>query len=97
MLLLPSSIFCSHLWSRTKLSVLTGLSPTLVSSQKPDARLRTAIAALPRFGSPGLHLKLLRDPSWKTRLHFYPFPLLILAHLPLQKFLDFNAVYVLIE
>jgi hypothetical protein len=95
---LPSSIFRSRLWSRAKPSALAGLSPTLLSSsQTPDARLRAAIAAPPKFRSPGLHLELLRDPSWKTRLHFYLFPLLVLAHLPLQTFLDFNAVYILIE
>ncbi|KAF8465157.1 hypothetical protein DFH94DRAFT_360910 [Russula ochroleuca] len=79
-------------------SALEGLSPTLLSSsQTPDARLRAAVAAPPKFRSPGLHLELLRDPSWKTRLHFYLFPLLVLAHLPLQSYLDFNAVYIMIE
>ncbi|KAH9995320.1 hypothetical protein BJV77DRAFT_991967 [Russula vinacea] len=87
---LPSSLFRSRVWSRAKASALEGLSPTLLlsSSQTPDARL------LP---IPGLHLELLRDPSWKTRLHFYLFPLLVLAHLPLQSYLDFNAVYIMIE
>jgi hypothetical protein len=44
-----------------------------------------------------LHLELLRDPSWKTRIHFYMFPVPVLAHVPLQTFLDFNAIYTLIE
>ena len=95
---LPSSLFRSRVWSRAKASALEGLSPTLLSSsQTPDARLRAASAAPPKFRSPGLHLELLRDPSWKTRLHFYLFPLLVLAHLPLQSYLDFNAVYIMIE
>lgn len=96
---LPSSLFRSRVWSRAKASALEGLSPTLLlsSSQTPDARLRAANAAPPKFRSPGLHLELLRDPSWKTRLHFYLFPLLVLAHLPLQSYLDFNAVYIMIE
>jgi hypothetical protein len=95
---LPSSLFRSRVWSRAKASALEGLSPTLLSSsQTPDARLRAAVAAPPKFRSPGLHLELLRDPSWKTRLHFYLFPLLVLAHLPLQSYLDFNAVYIMIE
>ena len=87
------------LWSRAaKASVIGALSPTLFSSyQTPDARLRAAIVAPPKFRSPGLHLEFLRDPSWKTRLHFYLFPVLVLAHVPLQTFLDFSAIYILIK
>ena len=92
------SLFRPRVWSRATQSALGGRSPTLFSSsQTPDARLHTAIAAPPKFRSPGLHLELLRDPSWRTRLHFYLFPLLVLAHVPLQTYLDFNAVYIMIE
>ncbi|KAH9953468.1 hypothetical protein BC827DRAFT_134941 [Russula dissimulans] len=93
------SLFRSRVWSRaTASAAFGGLSPTLLSSsQTPDARLRAAIVAPPKFRSPGLHLELLRDPSWKTRLHFYLFPLLVLAHVPLQTYFDFNAVFILIE
>ena len=93
------SFFRSRVWSRAaKASAKGGLSPTLFSSsQTPDARLRAAIAAPPKFRSPGLHLELLRDPSWKTRIHFYLFPILVLAHVPLQTYFDFNAIYILIE
>jgi len=88
-------------WSRAaKASAIGGLSPTTLFSssfQTPDARLRDATATPPKFRSPGLHLELLRDPSWKTRIHFYLFPILVLAHVPLQTFLDFNAIYILIE
>ncbi|KAI0266903.1 hypothetical protein BGY98DRAFT_462221 [Russula aff. rugulosa BPL654] len=59
---------------------------TFSSSQTPDARLRAAIATPPKFRSPGLHLELLRDPSFKTRVHFYLWPFLVLAHVPLQTF-----------
>jgi hypothetical protein len=91
-------LFRSRVWSRATASALGGLSPTLLSSsQTPDARVRAAVAAPPKFRAPGLHLELLRDPSWKTRLHFYLFPLIVLAHVPLQTFLDLNAVYILIE
>ena len=90
--------FRSRVWSRATTSALEGRSPTLFSSsQTPDARVRAATAAPPKFRAPGLHLELLRDPSWKTRLHFYLFPFIVLAHVPLQTFLDFNAVYVMIE
>ena len=47
-----------------------------------------------------LHLELLRDPSWKTCIHFryfYLFPLVVHVHVPLQTFLEFNAIYILIE
>ncbi|KAI0265998.1 hypothetical protein BGY98DRAFT_508469 [Russula aff. rugulosa BPL654] len=33
--------------------------------------LRTTIVTPPKFWSPGLHLELLRDPSFKTHKHFY--------------------------
>ncbi|KAF8497814.1 hypothetical protein F5888DRAFT_1906591 [Russula emetica] len=45
-----------------------------------------------RFRSPDLHLELLRDPSYKTRIHFYPFPILILAHVP-----QLQSIYILTE
>ncbi len=67
------------------------------SSQTPDARLRAAITTPPKFRLPGLNLALLRDPPYKTRIHFYLFPILVLAHVSLQAFLDFNAIYTLIE
>ena len=71
-----SSFFCSLIWSRgggaAKASAIGGLSPTtlLSYSQTPDARLRAAIATPPKFRSPGLHLETLRNPSFKTRIHF---------------------------
>ncbi|KAI0263628.1 hypothetical protein BC834DRAFT_844491 [Gloeopeniophorella convolvens] len=80
-------LLSSRVWSRA-----TGRSPTLLSQA-----LRARAAAPPRFRAQGLHLELLRDPSWKTRLHFYLFPLLVFAHVPLQTFLDFNAVFMIIE
>ncbi|KAF8497803.1 hypothetical protein F5888DRAFT_1803269 [Russula emetica] len=57
-----------------------------------DARLRAAIATLPKFRSPSFHLELLRD------VH----PFLPISHprsrtRPLQTFLDFNAIYILID
>ena len=91
-------LFRSRVWSRATTSALGARSPTLLSPpQTPDARVRAAVASPPKFRAPGLHLELLRDPSWKTRLHFYLFPFIVLAHVPLQTFLDFNAVYVMIE
>ncbi|KAI9456816.1 hypothetical protein BJY52DRAFT_1187652 [Lactarius psammicola] len=104
--------FGSRIWSRATASPL-GHSPTLLSQtpdathSHSHGRLRSAAAAAaaaaaasaaqPKFRAPGLHLELLRDPSWKTRLHFYLFPLLVFAHIPMQTFFDFNAVFILIE
>lgn len=95
----------SRIWSRATASA-PAHSPTLIS-QTPvhphshsHARIRPAqvqSATQPKFRVPGLHLELLRDPSWKTRLHFYLFPLLVFAHIPIQTFFDFNAVFILIE
>ena len=48
----------------------------------------------PKIRSPGLHLELLRDPPWKTRILFYLFPTLVLTHVPPQTFLDFNAIHI---
>jgi hypothetical protein len=97
----PFPFFSSSLLCRSReRSPSSGrLSPTPFSSfkQTPDARLRAAVADPPRFRATGLHLELLRDPSWKTRLHFYIFPLLVFAHVPLQTFFDFNTVFILIE
>ena len=97
----PPSFPCSHVWSSraAKASAMGGLSPTTLfsSSQTPDARLRDAVARPPKFRSPGLHPERLRDPSWKTRINFYLFPILVLARVPLQTFLVFNALHILIE
>ncbi|KAF7304690.1 OPT oligopeptide transporter [Mycena kentingensis (nom. inval.)] len=51
----------------------------------------------PRFHATGLHLELLRNPGLKSRLYFYLFPLLVLAHIPLQTFFDLNAVFILVQ
>ncbi|EMD31184.1 hypothetical protein CERSUDRAFT_120045 [Gelatoporia subvermispora B] len=50
----------------------------------------------PRFRTPVFNLDFLRSPSWKTRLLFYSFPVLVFAHVPLQTFFDFNAVFILL-
>ncbi|KAH9943588.1 hypothetical protein B0H21DRAFT_487229 [Amylocystis lapponica] len=78
----------ARVWSR---ATSAGLTPTLLGSgMLPPSFPR------PRFRSPALHTELLRNPSWRTRLLFYLFPLFVFAHIPLQTFFDFNAVYMLI-
>ena len=76
----PSS-FRSRVWSRAvKVSALGGLSLTFFSSfQTPDTHLCAAI----RPSSDLLACTsrtTRRDTSYKTRFHFYPVSLLVLAH-----------------
>ncbi|KAI0719929.1 hypothetical protein C8Q72DRAFT_788521 [Fomitopsis betulina] len=76
----------TRVWSR---ATSAGLTPTLFSagySQFPR----------PRFRSAGLHLELLRHPSWVMRCFYFLYPLFVFAHIPLQTFFDFNAVFILI-
>lgn len=83
------SFFGYRVWSR---AAKGGLSPTPFSSS-PDTGCPLACRfhddnRRSSFRSPcSLHLELLRDPSWKTRIHFYLFLILVLAHVPLQAFL----------
>ncbi|KAH9920648.1 uncharacterized protein B0H18DRAFT_1086374 [Fomitopsis serialis] len=76
----------ARVWSR---ATSAGLTPTLFSSGSPQF-------PRPRFRSAGLHLELLRHPSWRMRCLFFFFPLFVFAHIPLQTFFDFNAVFILI-
>ena len=78
----------SRIWSRT---TGPGMSTTVVS------RVLEGVPRRPRFRSAGLHPELLRNPSLKSRLQFFFFPLFVFAHIPLQTFFDFNAVFILIE
>ncbi|GAW06387.1 proteophosphoglycan ppg4 [Lentinula edodes] len=51
----------------------------------------------PRFRSRGVNFDLMRNPSPKSKLYFYLSYVLLFAHIPLQTFFDFNAVFILIE
>ncbi|KAJ7123776.1 hypothetical protein C8R43DRAFT_40635 [Mycena crocata] len=79
-----------RVWSR---GMGTPLSPTLFSSPDPSQPRPPQ----PKFHATGLHLELLQNPALKFRLYFYVFPLFVFAHIPLQTFFDFNAVYMLIQ
>ena len=83
--------FHARVWSR---ATAAGILPTVFSSTSP---LLTPSPPQPRFNVPGLRLDLLRHPSPWFRLYFYSFPIFIFAHIPLQTFLDFNAVFVLFQ
>jgi hypothetical protein len=51
----------------------------------------------PRFRARGFRPVLLRDPSIWARLRFYTLWITVFYHVPLQSFLDFNAVYILLQ
>lgn len=76
----------ARVWSRATAPVM--LSPT----DPHQSRI-----SQPKFRSTGLHLELLRNPSLKSRLYFYLFPLFVFGHIPLQTFFDFNAVFILLQ
>lgn len=78
----------ARVWSRG-----TAMSPTVISAASgfPMPPVR------PRFNAPALHLEFLTSPSPWTRLRFYLYPLFVFAHIPLQTFFDFNAVFILLQ
>jgi hypothetical protein len=80
--------FHARVWSRAT-------APTMFDSSTPF--FTPAPPPPPRFNSTGLRLELLRNPSPVFRLYFYLLPLLVFAHIPLQTFLDFNAVFILFQ
>ncbi|KAJ3979955.1 hypothetical protein F5890DRAFT_807692 [Lentinula detonsa] len=78
-----------RVWSRATGSAFT---PTAFS---PDPYLPKLPA--PRFRSRGVNFDLMCNPSLKSKLYFYISYVLLFAHIPLQTFFDFNAVFILIE
>ncbi|KAJ4493554.1 hypothetical protein C8J55DRAFT_554991 [Lentinula edodes] len=78
-----------RVWSRATGSALT---PTAFSPDPYMPRLPP-----PRFRSRGVNFDLMRNPSPKSKLYFYLSYVLLFAHIPLQTFFDFNAVFILIE
>ena len=79
----------ARVWSR---ATSAGLTTTAFSS----AATTQAHVPRPRFRSSNFHPELLRHPDWKMRVWFLLFPILVFAHLPLQTFFDFNAVFMLL-
>ncbi|KAK0184347.1 hypothetical protein F5146DRAFT_1075315 [Armillaria mellea] len=76
-----------RVWSR---ATGAALSPTVFSSSDLS-RLQ------PKFRSRGFNIDLLRNPSPFARVYFYLFRVFIFAHLFLQTFFDFNAVFIIIH
>jgi hypothetical protein len=79
----------NRVWSR---ATGAGMSPTVFGSAMGLAHLPR-----PKFRTPALHPELLRSPSIRARIQFYLLPLFVFAHIPLQTFFDFNAVYILFQ
>lgn len=42
-------------------------------------------------------MTLLRDPGWAMRVWFWVWPVLVFGHVPVQTFLDFNAVFIMLQ
>ncbi|KAJ3772517.1 hypothetical protein FB446DRAFT_48638 [Lentinula raphanica] len=78
-----------RVWSRATGSALT---PTAFSPDPYPPQLPA-----PRFRSRGVNFDLMRNPSLKSKFYYYLSYILLFAHIPLQTFFDFNAVFILIE
>ena len=78
----------SRAWSR---DTSPGISPTVSTTAGNIPHV-----VRPRFRAPSFRPELLRNPSWKMRLWFFLFPVLVFLHLALQTFFDFNAVFILL-
>lgn len=77
-------------WSRARAASF-GMSPETLSAI-------SAYTPRPRFREPALHLDILRSPSPFARIQYHlVLPLLLFAHIPLQTYFDFNAVFILIQ
>ncbi|KZP06789.1 hypothetical protein FIBSPDRAFT_966141 [Athelia psychrophila] len=83
----PSGPIQPRAWSKA-----TGAGLRDAAAQAAAARARK-----PRFRAAALHPELVQSPSAWTRIQFFLFPLFALAHIPLQTYFDFNAVYILFE
>ncbi|KAI5823653.1 hypothetical protein K523DRAFT_357477 [Schizophyllum commune Tattone D] len=83
----PSTPLQPRVWSR---ATAGAISPTVFDGTEPKP-------LQPRFRANGLHLELLRSPSVASRLYFALFHVLVFLHIPLQTFLDFNAVFIIYQ
>jgi hypothetical protein len=79
----------NRVWSR---ATGAGLSPTVFGSATGLTQVPR-----PRFRTSALHLELLQSPSRRARIQFYLLPFFVFAHIPLQTYFDFNAVFMLLQ
>ena len=78
-----------RVWSRV---TGAGMSPTAFRSAAGLSNVPR-----PRFRTAALHPELLQTPSLRARIQFYLLPFVVFAHIPLQTFFDFNAVFILLQ
>ncbi|KAF9261619.1 hypothetical protein L218DRAFT_930422 [Marasmius fiardii PR-910] len=83
-----------RVWSRGAVSALT---PTVFSAPLAGDGPNLLRIPQPYFRSKSVKMDILRNPSTLFRIYFYFFPILVFAHIPLQTFFDFNAVFMLIQ
>jgi len=70
----------------------------LPGAERPPPPAIDVPCSRPKFNAMNVDLgKHVASPSSLARFYFFVFPLLAFAHLPLQTYLDFNAVYILIQ
>lgn len=79
----------ARVWSR---ATGVGMSPTVFGSAAGLPHVPR-----PRFRTKALHPELLQSPSRRARIQFFLLPFVVFAHIPLQTFLDFNAVFILLQ
>jgi hypothetical protein len=77
--------------------VLSRASAVLPTAFNPSEHDEFLPLPQPRFNAKNLHLQLLTNPSKWMKLYFYLWPLIVLYHIPLQSFFDFNAVFILFQ
>lgn len=76
---------------------LQGWSRATAPTFNPTGDLLEPRVPQPKFHARGLNLDLLQSPLPLSRIYFYLFRLFIFVHIPLQTFLDFNAVFIIFQ
>ncbi|KAF5331837.1 hypothetical protein D9611_008947 [Ephemerocybe angulata] len=93
----PSSAVVGAPRGWTRANAVPTMFNSIASSFYPQDSPLVEARPRPRFNTRGLHLELLRSPSIWMKVYYRLWPILNLAHVPLQTFLDFNAVYMLVQ
>jgi hypothetical protein len=78
----------SRAWSRAT------ASPPALAALAAAAAERTP---RPRFRARHFRPEMVQHTGMLSRVHYRLLPLLVFAHIPAQSFLDFNAVYILLQ
>lgn len=80
-------------------AAMVSQSPLTLDQPNPGwmSQSPPAIVPAPRFRARNLNLSLLRSPSKWIKLRYLFQPVTYFAHVPLQLFLDFNVVYILVQ